>query len=1533
MDLVRDLRGLAVLTLALSLLATSCKDDEVTGDDDTGATDDDDDSAGPMPDHDFTAVVESADGAEGTIVLRFTPAWEKGSVREFEVAAGAPVTIDGLAPGPYGLLAWLDTDGDGEWDGIWEGDGEPAARLGLELPRNDLYLVVRSGVPSPILDGDPQWIDLYHRAWELAGEHVAAGTAANSFAGHYMDEAFSEQIFQWDTCFMTLFGLHGLDAFPVMASLDNFYGTQAGDGYICRVVNESDGLPGGDASDPAEPMINPPLFAWSELLYVRQTGDLSRLPTRLGVLDVYHAWIDANVRTEPDLYYTSMLGSGMDNAPRDTAYDGWVDITAQQAMARRQQAELATLFGDASMAEDCEAEAERICEDVRTWMWDDAEGFFFDLDADGALLTDKTLASVWPLLAGCATEDQASRVIDHLQDPAEFWRVHVFPSTAADSPHYDPAGYYWRGGVWAPTNYASITALDQAGRHDLAAQAAENHITALERVHSDFEPAEGQLADEAIGDGTGTLWELYAPDAFAPGTRWDATYLGRQDFVGWTGLGPIALLLEQVIGLQADALDDTLTWRLARTDRHGVVDYRFGDQLVTVVASGRAGPAEPATIELETTDPFTLVIEMGGSRWSHDVPLGISTVEVDPASAPLAVDTVAAGPFPGYAVLGNGAISAVWSDDDGSDTPPGLAHLYRGGFGLELVDGGRTRVAQDGDLLGRPRVGTDPFFAAYSELDLPCGGALAWRAFVGEQDAVVVQGSLAAGDDACAVQVFPHVTLRTSPHIDGSVSLLASTHEDGVLLADLDDGTGLALGASPAPSAWQIGDIDPSALPDGLTSQGEGAADLALQIDLEAGPGDVVPFRWVLATGDGSSAAADTVEAVVTLADPLEDAAVTWDAWSPANLCGSIDDLCRVAAANLYASRSSSLGGSVPADLTGQFVTNDFPQLYPRDALMVARALEMTGHDDEAWEIVHDWLGRDGPQPGEWYARYDALGRAVDGGTGAAYDVPEWDANGYLAVLVERLGSSQLSTDEREALLQGLDLLVDLQDADGLWWEGGIIEWEGRLPGTAMTSWAGLDAGARLAADWGEDARAEQYRAAAGRLRGGLLALFDFDRLLLADERDGGLAYDTSMLFGPAWGYPAGPLLDSSLDWILAEATAHGGGVRYFEGMDYGQDLFFFTTAAAAEYAAALGDTDTAEDLLQWMASFSNRYGLAPERVYADGWGAAEASPLSWCAAEVAIALLALVDALDVPVLPDVDGVVSAAEYRRWGPAVVDGDGDPDDEASPIAMYAARDDDLLRIALRVAGDAASLPGTVSFYLAEEDGVGSAPTTEGGLPLTFRCDAGDSPGAAARIQVTPSEETCWAGAATADGYESYHCDYALGENWVEVSDELGTLDMSGPFQVIAVVDDGSAEQLLPAHGSLLSDGAGDGVIVTFEVDATAIAAQLDPDTGVVVTLSGDRSELGAWAGNAVGLVDDGTGGDLLADDGVWTVRVALPERGAVEYKYLVGVVGDGSWDGAEFDGDNRHLWIQDADGTGRVRIRDTFGVLLSSLTDP
>ena len=108
---------------------------------------------------------------------------------------------------------------------------------------------------------------------------------------------------------------------------------------------------------------------------------------------------------------------------------------------------------------------------------------------------------------------------------------------------------------------------------------------------------------------TWRIWENYAPDHYAPGQP------SRRDFVGWSGCGPIQLLFENVIGLQPNGADNTLVWRLRRTDKHGVENLKLGSNTVSVVCAERENKNSPANITVECTMPFELkVIHPSGEQ-------------------------------------------------------------------------------------------------------------------------------------------------------------------------------------------------------------------------------------------------------------------------------------------------------------------------------------------------------------------------------------------------------------------------------------------------------------------------------------------------------------------------------------------------------------------------------------------------------------------------------------------------------------------------------------------------------------------------------------------------------------------------------------------------------------------------------------------------------------------------------------------------------------------------------------------------------
>jgi glycogen debranching enzyme len=227
-------------------------------------------------------------------------------------------------------------------------------------------------------------------------------------------------------------------------------------------------------------------------------------------------------------------------------------------------------------------------------LWDESTGFFHDLRRDQSRLTEvKTIGAYWALLADVVPPERLARFVAHLDQESEFKRVHRIPSLSADTPGYDGDGGLWLGGVWAPTNYMVVRGLTERGFDDLAQEIAENHFF---NVIDSFET-------------TGAVWEHHAPDKRSEGR-------GRSNFVGWTGITPIAVLFEYLMGLRYDSRTNRLTWKLHRADELGVTRYPFGsDGSVDLQVDARTSVNATPNVTITSNRPLSVeLIWAGGSR-------------------------------------------------------------------------------------------------------------------------------------------------------------------------------------------------------------------------------------------------------------------------------------------------------------------------------------------------------------------------------------------------------------------------------------------------------------------------------------------------------------------------------------------------------------------------------------------------------------------------------------------------------------------------------------------------------------------------------------------------------------------------------------------------------------------------------------------------------------------------------------------------------------------------------------------------------
>ena len=75
---------------------------------------------------------------------------------------------------------------------------------------------------------------MYWKAWEIGFGNFHEPHPGSGYVSQFIDAAFNQNIFLWDTCFMTMFCNVAHPLVPGIGSLDNFYAKQYEDGEICR---------------------------------------------------------------------------------------------------------------------------------------------------------------------------------------------------------------------------------------------------------------------------------------------------------------------------------------------------------------------------------------------------------------------------------------------------------------------------------------------------------------------------------------------------------------------------------------------------------------------------------------------------------------------------------------------------------------------------------------------------------------------------------------------------------------------------------------------------------------------------------------------------------------------------------------------------------------------------------------------------------------------------------------------------------------------------------------------------------------------------------------------------------------------------------------------------------------------------------------------------------------------------------------------------------------------------------------------------
>jgi len=147
-----------------------------------------------------------------------------------------------------------------------------------------------------------------------------------------------------------------------------------------------------------------------------------------------------------------------------------------------------------------------------------------------------------------------------------------------------------------------LRGLTQYGYDSLAFEIAKNHLNNVVQVFN----------------ATHDIRENYAPDKVQGNDG--------KNFVGWTGLVPIADLFEYVFGIRPNVPENCLVMDVRLTDEYGIKQYPFGKTGILDIACKKRGrETDKPVVTINSNTALKIILKWRGGELVKQIAVG-STV-------------------------------------------------------------------------------------------------------------------------------------------------------------------------------------------------------------------------------------------------------------------------------------------------------------------------------------------------------------------------------------------------------------------------------------------------------------------------------------------------------------------------------------------------------------------------------------------------------------------------------------------------------------------------------------------------------------------------------------------------------------------------------------------------------------------------------------------------------------------------------------------------------------------------------------------
>lgn len=427
---------------------------------------------------------------------------------------------------------------------------------------------------------DQDFVDIYDKTWNwISGSWINPATNEITKDGYFVHTSQNEPerlvLDQFESIFSSFFIVYSNKNYEANQNLDYLYSKQEENGAIRWKYDLKTGNPIFTETNPSG--VGLPLFAWAEFNLYHKSANKRRIKEIMPILQKYMTWIDESFKQPNGLYAVPHQASGMFNSPRDGTYYP-VDFNTAMAINSLNMSSLGDILNDKELSFQYKRNYFSLKTRINNLMWDNATGFYHDLNKEENRLPQKTIAGFWPLLAEIPNADKADALIDHLSNPTTFGTDHPFPSLSADSPEFSENGNGFCGSVYPEYNFMIIKGLEKYKKFALARECAIRHLYFVLEALS---PADGNKGD---------LYEAYLPckEGFAKFKEQNGEFsqvYPRKHYMISIGLSTIALMIENVIGLEISLPRKTVDWVIPNLEIMGIEKLSLKRNLITILSN------------------------------------------------------------------------------------------------------------------------------------------------------------------------------------------------------------------------------------------------------------------------------------------------------------------------------------------------------------------------------------------------------------------------------------------------------------------------------------------------------------------------------------------------------------------------------------------------------------------------------------------------------------------------------------------------------------------------------------------------------------------------------------------------------------------------------------------------------------------------------------------------------------------------------------------------------------------------------------